>query len=384
MDTHRFFKLPALLLLGCVMSALLSCTKRQSNAGDSESGDSSFIHVGISLEPDFYDSVVGDSPRPEVIVLKEDENTMFAEIDRVIDANGKYYILNEMCTVVSFTHGGEPFARYGQLGQGPGEYVFPRDINVVGNHVYVLDLNLRKIITYEDDGTFVSEWEVPFNADAFRIMDNGDVLLNLTPMGDSSPGLCLSDSTFNDCSTFLPYSGGYVSGMHTADIFRTTKSGQLTFYKSPSDTLRFIDATGKPDGGIVFDFKEKALPQEAKKDFVKAFHEGIDGKLWLVNSPMNVGDDLWLGFVEDGKTQYTMLFSIKDNKCGGREFSEKSSVFDIIEPRALDEHGNVISVIDAELASMCRDYDALGDSIKALLEDGNRALLVHKLHNPHE
>ena len=47
--------------------------------------------------------------------------------------------------------------KYGRVGQGPGEYVFPWDMHVDETGVYVLDTNSKKIIHYTESGTFLSE-----------------------------------------------------------------------------------------------------------------------------------------------------------------------------------------------------------------------------------
>ena len=47
-------------------------------------------------------------------------------------------------TVVSFTTTGKAYAKYGKIGQGPGEYIKPWDIDVDSAFVYVLDSNRKK------------------------------------------------------------------------------------------------------------------------------------------------------------------------------------------------------------------------------------------------
>ena len=50
---------------------------------------------------------------------------MFSYIDKIIEYNNKYYILDKssLRTVVSFKKDGTPDTKYGRIGQGPGEYM---------------------------------------------------------------------------------------------------------------------------------------------------------------------------------------------------------------------------------------------------------------------
>lgn len=55
---------------------------------------------------------------------------MFSYANKIIEYNKKYYILDKssLRTVVSFKKDGSPITRYGRIGQGSGEYVFPWDM----------------------------------------------------------------------------------------------------------------------------------------------------------------------------------------------------------------------------------------------------------------
>ncbi|MDE6482816.1 MAG: 6-bladed beta-propeller, partial [Rikenellaceae bacterium] len=93
----------------------------------------------INLDPDFYDRVMECSERPKTVVLKEDDNTLFANVRKAIARNDKIFILDpiEGQTAVSFTMDGEPYAHYGKVGNGPGEYFRPWDMDVDSTGVYI-------------------------------------------------------------------------------------------------------------------------------------------------------------------------------------------------------------------------------------------------------
>ena len=115
---------------------------------------------------------------------------MFSCADKIIEYNNKYYILDQSAlrTVVSFKKDGTSDIKYGRVGQGPGEYVFPWDMHVDETGVYVLDTNSKKIIHYTESGTFLSEQKIPFFADAFKRLKNGNFIFNTTPAGSDLYG----------------------------------------------------------------------------------------------------------------------------------------------------------------------------------------------------
>lgn len=369
------------LLQLCVFTLLIcSCSNSVSHINGIGLSDSCYSRVEIDVSPEFYDSVFSLYRCKDIVVLKEDDATMFADIDKVIDANDKFYILDQTGykTVVSFTHSGEPRARYGSVGQGPGEYVLPWDLVVFEEYVYVLDLAGQKLIRYCDDGKFFMEKDLPFSAYAFNVLNSGKILFNIMPSDKSEPKFCISDSTLSEFKFFSGYPDGFLGGLHTGNIFRTVED-KTYYYRAPTDTLIWMDQNGIPEGGIVFDFKERSLDEIAKKDYSKVFRKDLSDKLWFVDTPIQLHDDLWLGFVENGQQQFTIFFSPSRGKCGGREFNSESSALDIIEPRGIDMNGAIISVIDAALASECQDYNNLDENIRIYLEDGYRALLLHDL-----
>lgn len=338
--------------------------------------------ITIPLDEAYYDSVTSHIADTSFVVLNEGNNIMFSCADKIIEYNNKYYILDQSAlrTVVSFKKDGTSDIKYGRVGQGPGEYVFPWDMHVDETGVYVLDTNSKKIIHYTESGTFLSEQKIPFFADAFKRLKNGNFIFNTTPNGTQMPALIYTDSLMNPIARSMPYQEGYIGGCTTNEIFRNNNSG-LCYYRSPSDSLAILDEDGKVHTFIVFDFLDKAISQKAKTDYL-AFRRSKPSAdyLRLVNSPIVVSDSTWIGLIEDGNSQYTIIFNPFNNKCGCRKFTKSSSVYDIIEPMSSDGKGTIVSLISHELENMCRDYESLPDTIRNALNDGNRILLINKFH----
>lgn len=365
----------------CLLSE--SCKRQNSGTeGASAVENSNFKEVTMSLSPEYYDSVFNAVGRPDLVILREDDNTMYSDISRIISRNKKFFILDSFGsrTVVSFTKEGEPVARYGKVGTGPGEYVRPWDMDVDDRYVYILDSNLKKIMRFNQSGMFMDEKKIPFIADGFKILEGGRILFSILPDGSGESRLCLTDSSMNIISRQLPSRKGYVGGWRTNNVFRADRKG-VQYYKSPSDTLFHIGGNGMPDGGLVFNFGSKRVPDEAMLDFIEgSAKDDFKGSLMLADNPIDFGNGYMVGMVMEDDTQYIVIIDTKNNRCGARKCGMDLSVYDIIEPCGVDEDGNLICYTSIEYAEESRDYPEIPDIIKSGLKENNRMLLLYPFY----
>jgi len=327
----------------------------------------------------FYDSIVETLLAPQLIVLKEADNVMFADIDKVVAKDGIFYIMDSFGarTVVSFKNTGEPYVKYGKIGQGPGEYSRPYDIDVDDRYVYILDSSKKKILQFKNDGVFVGERSIPFIATAFKLLDNGNFVFRLLPDGEASPRICVADNKISDVKYYLQSEKGYVGGFWTKGVFRNN-SGSAAYYEAPSDTMYNIDADGTLTGGLIFNFGDKKVPKEAQIDFLSARRKGIlERTLRLGDNPIKIANGLMAGIVLDDETQYTLLFNPEKNKCGARKYKSTNSVYEILEPCAADDKGNLVCYTSLEEIEDASDFDSLPDSIKSELKNNNRILMLY-------
>lgn len=367
-------RIAGLSLFMIVLLTLPACVNRKNHYQDLT--PESFLTVDVNMTRDFFDASF-DKIQPDILFLDEEEDAMLADFNRILDCDGLYFLLDRYCArrVVSFTHDGKPFATYGAVGQGPGEYVFPQDFDVWNDKVYVLDSNSKKINTYSKSGVYISKIDLPFYADAFKILDDGKIIFNLTAFDSEGYSLCLADSTISSLTYMLPYPKGYRGGLQTSDVFRKS-NGRLTYYKAPSDTLYLIDENGLPNRSISFDFKTSRLPDDAKLDFSTRNRDA--SYLWWVNAPIYLNKGLWFGLIEDGHQQFSIIFSEKNGNFGAVVFDSDSSVYDPIEPFGCDNDGNLICILNYDIAIRCADYNSLSNDVKCHLENDETALLIYK------
>ena len=73
--------------------------------------------VEIPLDKTYYDSITSHISDTSFVILNEKNNIMFSYIDKIIEYNNKYYILDKssLRTVVSFKKDGTPDTKYGRI-----------------------------------------------------------------------------------------------------------------------------------------------------------------------------------------------------------------------------------------------------------------------------
>lgn len=372
-----------IVLTLCIIFSNSSCNNKSNDKKNENvqktSEDCEFVDVRINMSQEQYDSIRKHLTISKMIVLKESDDVMFADIDKIIEDNGSYYILDSFGarTLVSFDSNGTAIARFGKIGHGPGEYVRPWDFDIYNSHVYILDSNTKKILKFGKDGTFIDEQNIPFIARAFKFLGNGDILFSLQPDGDGSPRLCMADNSLSEFSYFLNSEKGYVGGFHTNDIFRNISDG-IMYYESPLDTLFLINSKGHFSGGFVFDFGNKHVPHEAKLDYLKARENGLlENTLRLNNSPIHLNDGIIVGTVADEDSQYILLADTRKNLSGLHECKPSESIYEIIEPVTVDSKGNLVCYTCKEFLEEADDYNSLPDSLKSDLADNEYVLMLY-------
>lgn len=369
-----------IIALFVLLLSFSNCSNKKNNFEATISSNYNIYKVEVSTNKNYYDSNINLISDTAFVILQEKENIMFSYADKILEHNNKYFILDKtLRSIVSFKKGGNPITKYGQIGQGPGEYVSPWDFDIDTTGLYVLDTKSKKVIHYSEEGSFLKERKIPFFADAIKRLENGNFMFNTTPDGTPKPSLIYTDSEMNIISKSLNYRNNYIGGYTTNNIIRSSKT-RLNFYRSPSDSLTILDKDGKIKAFIIFDFLNKPVPQIAKTDYIKfSQKEQSTDYLHFANNPICISDSIWIGLLEDGDNQYTAVFNPFTNNFGYKKFTRESSVYDIIEPMFSDNNGSIISLISPELNNMCKDYNLLPDSITNALNKGNRVLLINRI-----
>ena len=367
----------------CILWASQACKKQNSQEIREETGivERETTIISISTEETFYDSVMGNSSDTEYVVLQENDDTMFSEIGKIVCHGNKYYILDRVgsYTAVSFNHDGTPNAVYGRRGNGPGEYVFPWDIDIDDNYVYILDENHKKLILYSHTGQFIRERKIPFMANGFSLLGKNKYIFSIEPSKKKQNQICITDTAISDLKYCLKRPEKFVGGWVTPNVFRKIENG-VTYYQSPTDYIYSFNEEGELSSILKLDFQDKGVPELAKQDFVEAFSKDIlRNKLFITDNPIVMKDGKLISQIDANKGIYTVVTDSKTKLCGAKCLDNEISVCDIIEPKTCDDTNRVVCVLDQTILDNCIDLDKLPDNIISALKNGNRVLMLKNI-----
>lgn len=320
----------------------------------------------------------------DFVILQEDDNTMFADINQVIDAFGKYFIIDTYGSrkVVSFDHSGKPLASYGKQGNGLGEYIYPWDVDVTSKYLYILDVSQRKLLKYNHEGDYIDSQNVPFESRGFTLLKNNKILFNLEPSKNGNYQLCITDSVLNPLSYMLCYPDEYVGGWVTNDVFLKNNNG-ISYYASPADTIYRLDYEGNLIGKRLLNFANGAIDVSAKLNFISAEQQGkLTSGMHLLNNPFELPNGICFMEVTDYSNNgaYVVVLNPANGMHRAKKFADNMSIYDVIIPCALNRDNQIISYLDREIAGKCYNFDMLSDSLVKALDEGNRLLVIHNIY----
>ncbi len=357
---------------------LVSCSNRSNHNDSRNDADfGNFLTIDMRMDNNFFDSILNQLPSPEYVVLQETDSLMFAEISKIVAQNNKLFVLDSWGarTVLSFDKNGKPLVQFGRVGQGPGEYFRPEDLWVNDSIVFILDAVQKKVIRYKENGDFLSETSIPFFADALAVLPDNRYIFNIMPEGNGEPQICIFDPIKDDYKYLINSKKGYVGGLSTRNVFRQTKNG-VSFYKSPLDSLYYIDKEGEINGGLVFNFGSKGLSETAKLDFLTASENNeTNNQSYVVDSPIQLSDNIFYFSVYENDVRYNCLFDCSNNKFGGARFASKGNPFLLSLLSTSDECWNHYGFTKLEFIEKLDEKYQLPDSVRNLL-NGNAYVIV--------
>lgn len=147
------------LALFCIaLFVLQACDKKN---------DSSHTIKEIKLNPAQSRSIKFSEVFSSVEVVKLSDESLLGEIKKVIYSNQNIYLV---CSngIHIFDYQGNFKSKIDKLGEAPGEYKSLTDVFVSNDKIEVLDRKGRRIIYFNLDGTYESEWNIETFADSFH------------------------------------------------------------------------------------------------------------------------------------------------------------------------------------------------------------------------
>jgi hypothetical protein len=100
----------------------------------------------------------------DTVRLEETDESLIGVIDKIQEYKGRFYILDIQITNSVFIFGddGKYLGKIHSVGDGYGSYYLPFDmiVNPFTDRIEIMDVRLRKILSYSLDGEFIEEWRI--------------------------------------------------------------------------------------------------------------------------------------------------------------------------------------------------------------------------------
>jgi 6-bladed beta-propeller len=260
---RRIYFVGAVLLFCCA-----ACNQKEHLSNSSVEVSENFFTLGVDLEKVGTDTVLTDL---ELIPLVDTPQALFGNATKVLEAKGRYYVLDEESTkaVYVFDSAGLLIKRVREVGDGPGQYKEPRDLVVdTTDGSFWLDVWPMKIMHFGPAGAFITEQPRPVFSEGFARLTNGWAFsshLNRHPKVNLPYNLFVTDHLLavqDYYFSFNPNQLGISVGIKK--YFSTSPDGLYYCYPY-SDSVYHISPMGKPSLAFTIDFGKKWMTPELKK-----------------------------------------------------------------------------------------------------------------------
>lgn len=266
---------------------ILSCSPNRQNTGR------------IILEMNPVDSLDLASVLSAQSVVSLDDSILVGQVHRVkSDGNSMLLWAGGLFRFISDGHFINQISR---KGRGPGEYTMITSVDFSDRIVVVID-QYRRILLFQEDGTFLREKEIPFFAVSCIIRGNRLLLASAyQDRTDKFHWFSLSD--LEELSSFGPINESELTYSHFMDQhnFYIDESGALLFHEPMNDGVYRIEEDGYP---ILysFDFWGKTAPSSF-------WSEKYDSAVDVVQSVQEKGYVYGLSYFAAGGKSFVYTYS---------------------------------------------------------------------------
>lgn len=244
---------------------MISCTNDQNNNKKNIISIASAIGNGEILKLSDYAKSI------KYVQLKTDSNSLIDEIRQVIVENNYIYILDKSKLCKIFDLDGNFIHSVGRIGQGPGEYVHLRAIDVSpiskhiffeANKIFEYDTNFIRIINEPQFDNGHSRWgTINLSSDIF--------ISNIVKYGNNNYSFFIYNSNGEILKLLPNYEhvnkhnmSGYST--HETGIMYRINDG-VRFYKPLSDTIYTITKNIEIEKSFIFDYGKYKFPLDMLK-----------------------------------------------------------------------------------------------------------------------
>lgn len=230
------------------------------------------------------------------------ESMMYADIDEILYKDSKIYILDwKYKKLVVYKDDGTPCLSLMRQGRGPQEYLQISNFAVDNDgSIWINDGQSDRLLHYGSDGSFISATDLPFEINFLRCLNNGKFLIGLASWDTSEykgKKVLLTDKDLNVEASCLDF--GITDPNFSFPSPGFTECGDGLTYNYPIDdcVYRFNSDGSLSDKVYFFDFGNRSVPEEARKDVFSHFSEFKN--YTMLEGPLYISDDTVVGVVYD-------------------------------------------------------------------------------------
>ena len=266
------------ILLPIVLSGLfvISCGRKDNTIAENK--DIKTIKIDVDgCEKDMDISDMFDTSFFRIIPLETTpESLIGGEVCQVFYRNGRLYVVEKMAKgLFVFDDNGRFLSKIQSYGQGPEEYIEITAVSITDDRIIVFDQFSRKVLIYDLDCNYISQFSVNRNLPALDIFAIEDRMYYVSKMEEVRNGhgpyrLSSTNMKGGDLQKHIPFDTAIVwpGSIDYNNAYTNTFSDVKLMYKR-TDTIYSASSKGiRPE--YIIDMGDKALPESFRTNIREA------------------------------------------------------------------------------------------------------------------
>lgn len=285
--------------------------------------------------------------------------------------DGYIYVLDVLSRkLIAFNEDGSFAKTISKQGQGPEEYATISDYDIDNNgNVYLYDGNKKTILLFNRKNKFVKSLKVPFYSHSIKVLPNGNILFGLASTNEGlAKGyrVALTDASLNLLEKYIPYDE-YVDHTFIIDSkFHDSAHNQITYYKGIDDYVYLFNQEGKLTKSIKFDFSNYTVPKQYRTNIQKFYASYSKNHQFLDSSPLQLKNYLF-GSVSDKGKASIFVYDINDKNI----YKRRRNPFDMVPQVCINDSTYAYTIQEFSEYNFPADSGFTDEQIAHLKEGGS-------------
>jgi hypothetical protein len=205
------------------------------------------------------------------IKLDDSDEALFKIISKIKLTTDRIYILDkQLRKLIVFNADGSFLSTVGAKGQGPGEYINLTDFDVDDSgNIWFIDGRLDKLFLFNSSFRFQKDMKLPFEADIIKCLPHDRLMFGLSSwnVGENSPSrIAITNTALETVSTCLTHSE-YRDDVYWVSYYNfVSTENEILYNKQIDDHVYAFSPDGELKKIYRFDFGKRSVPDAYKKD----------------------------------------------------------------------------------------------------------------------